>query len=603
MKLCKLLLLLSTPFLHAGFFDWSEPLSPKAEKAQIALEGFDKLIEKALADFQVPGLAIAVVVDGHVVYSKGFGLRNIEAKQPVTKETLFPIGSCTKAFTTFAMGGLVDEGLFEWDQPVIDILPEFRLWDDYSTAKVTVRDLLTHRTGIPRHDFVWYNSKMTKQELLKRMRYLPPTFALKERYHYGQLTYFSAGLVLEKAAGKSWEAVVQERILNPLGMNTTNFTIEALQKSGNFASPYMEKNELLRKVPFRNLSLIGPAGAMNSNVEDLSHWLQMQLAGGVYKSKALISPATLQELHAPQVIVPGVPESKETLLYTYGMGWLVLSYRGHYFASHDGISDGFTSMLGILPSENIGIVILCNKNMTSLPRYLSFAALDRVLNLPSMDWLKEGTDSLRKNRESMKQNKLQENLQRKKDTTTCHPIEEYVGIYEHPGYGKLAIELIDGKLEIHYNDLAFVLDHWHYETFLVSKDKQDMILSFEGAKIHFANNSQGDIGEIVVPFEPTSNGIIFKRKPAAKHGTLTYLRRFAGTFEIYGYTVEIALKNHSLTAIIPGQPNYELIPSGENEFTVKSLTGTTVRFLMDGDTVKEVLLIYPYGAFSAMPKK
>ncbi|PIS03426.1 MAG: hypothetical protein COT85_00140 [Chlamydiae bacterium CG10_big_fil_rev_8_21_14_0_10_42_34] len=590
--------------LNAGIFDWFEALSPKAEIAKEQLANFDPLIEEALKDYQVPGLAVGVIVDGHVVYAKGFGYRDVENKLPVTPDTLFAIGSCTKAFTTFAMGNLVDEGKLCWDQPVIDILPEFRLWDQFATTNVTIRDLLTHRSGMPRHEFVWYNSKMDKKEMLKRIRHLQPSFEIRQRYQYGNLMYFTAGLAIEEATGKPWDEVIQDRILNPLGMTHTNFSVDATQKTKNFAFPYLERHDQLKKVPFRNLSLIGAAGCINSNIKDMMHWVRMQLDGGIYQNNALISPSTLQEIHAPQVIIPGAPESKESMLYAYAIGWGVLSYRGHYYVSHDGVSDGFTSVVGFLPKENIGIVVLVNKNMTTLPRYLSFEIIDKLLNLPSREWFKEGADSIRKNKESMKESELNEDRMRKKDTNPSHALEEYVGIYEHPGYGKLTIELVDGKLEATYNDLSFVLDHWHYDVFSVVQEKQDMIVSFEGTKFTFCNNANGDIGELIVPFEPTADDILFKRRALEKHSTLEYLRQFTGAYEIYGYIVEVVIRDHALVAIIPGQPNYQLIPTCENEFTVKSLTGTTVRFVMDpNNKVDEILMIHPYGAFSAIPRR
>jgi hypothetical protein len=318
----------------------------------------------------------------------------------------------------------------------------------------------------------------------------------------------------------------------------------------------------------------------------------------------LISPATLQELHTPQVIIPGAPETKESLLYAYGIGWGVVTYRGKYYVSHDGVSDGFTSMIGLFPGENIGIVILSNKNMTALPRYLSCEIIDRILELPHYDWFKEGIDSIRKNKQSVKESKINEDRSRKLGTSPSHPLEEYVGIYEHPGYGKLSVELVDGKLEANYNDLIFVLDHWHYDVFKVIQEKQDMVISFEGTKFTFCNNSNGEIGELIVPFEPTADDIVFKRKAEEKHSTLSYLRQFTGAYEIYGYTVEVIIRDHALVAIIPGQPNYELIPTCENEFSVKAMTGATVRFVLDDQNkVEEVLLIYPYGAFTALPKR
>lgn len=598
------LLFLLPALLHAGFFDLFQALSPKAECAKGVLQDFDALVEKALIDYQVPGVAIGVVVDGHVVYAKGFGFRDLENKWLMDENTIFPIGSCTKAFTTFVAGNLVDKGLIAWDQPVIDVLPQFRLWDQYATTNLTIRDLLTHRTGMPRHELVWYNSKMTKEEMLKRIRYLEPSYEIRERYQYIQLMYFVAGLAMEEAAGKSWEEMTREQILNPLGMTHTNFSIEETQKGDNYAFPYGEKHDQLRKMAFRNLSLIGPAACLNSNVVDMTRWMQMQLAGGVYRNQALINPVTLQELHAPQIIVPSVPECKEAMLYAYGMGWGVLSYRGYYFLSHDGISDGFTSVVGLLPSENVGVIVLANKNMTALSRYLSLEIIDRVLNLSHHDWLKDGMDSIRKNKETMKETRIREDQMRKKGTAPCHPLEEYAGVYENPGYGKLYIEFVNGKLQVVYNDLIFVLEHWHYDIFSIEKEMQDMVISFEGTKVTFCNNADGDIGKVIIPFEPTATDIVFIRKPTEKLSNLAYLRQFTGAYELYGYVVEITIRDRVLTAVIPGQPNYELVPVSENAFNVKSMTGSTVRFLMNkNNKVDEVLLIHPYGTFSANPRK
>lgn len=596
----RFLVLLAPVLLQAAYSGFS----PKAERAQEVLKDFDALIEKALADFQVPGIALGVVVDGHIIYSKGFGYRDVERKLPVDENTLFPIGSCTKAFTAFTVGNLVDEGLLSWDQPVIDVLPQFRLWDQYATVNVTIRDLLTHRTGMPRHELVWYNSKMTRDEMLRRIRYLQPSSDIRARYQYGNLMYLVAGLAMEEVAGKSWEEMISERILRPLKMNRTNFSVEESQKGDNFAFPYAEQGSKLKKIKFLDISLISPAGCLNSCAADMARWVQMQLAGGVYANQALINPVTLQELHTPQIIIPGAPETKETLLNAYGIGWQILSYRGHYFVSHDGVSDGFTSVVGFFPGENVGLVVLANKNMTGLPRYLSFELIDRILGLSHHDWFKEGVDSIRKKKESAKETQNQEDRMRKKGTCPCHPLEEYAGVYENPGYGKISIELVDGKLQAVYNDLVFILGHWHYDVFKIQKELQDMIVSCEGTKFTFCNHPNGDIGHLTVPFEPTADEIIFVRKPAEQLSTLNYLRQFTGAYEIYGRVVEIAIRNHGLIAIIPGQPNYELVPAGENEFSVKAVIGTTVRFEMSNENkVERVVLVYPYGTTPAYPKK
>jgi len=588
---------------HA-FFGWYESLSPKAERAQKLLDGFDAKVEQAMKDYDVPGLSIGIVVDGHVIALKGYGIRDLERNLPVTPDTLFGIGSCTKAFSTFAIGTLVEEGLLEWDRPVCDILPEFRLSNQYATQNVTLRDLVTHRSGMARHAYVWYNSKCSRQELLKHLRYLEPGCDIRERFIYGDMMYMVAGMAVERIAQKSWEEVVTEKILKPLKMKKTNFSTEDSKCDEDHAIPYIERNGKLRQMSFRDFSLIGGGGAMNSTASDLTHWIEMLLAQGVYSDHPLISPAALQEMFAGQVIVSGYAESKDLLLNAYGLGWGIHSYRGHYNVSHDGGVDGFTSVVGVLPYDGVGIVVLANKNLSTLPRLLAFEAMDRILELPPRDWLQDGIDNLQKGKQMALENRETESLHRKKGTTPTHPLEEYVGHYEHPGYGRVTVELKKGKLAATYNDIISLLDHWHYDVFAIVEDSEDLLLSREGTKFTFRNNLNGDIEELLIPFEPKTADIAFRKVPDDQFSNLSYFQQFLGTYSIYNVAFDIVLRDRALVSIIPGQPIYELLPISENEFNVKSMTSYTVRFVkgLDG-LVDEVWLILPYGAYSAKKMK
>lgn len=584
--------------------DWFSSYTPKAQAAKKALEGLDPLVEKALKEYEVPGIAIGIVVDGQVIYSKGFGYRNLDAKTLVSPKTLFAIGSCTKAFTSFLAGTLIDEGLFNWDDQVSDLLPDFRLYDSYATHHMTIRDLLTHRSGMPRHDYMWYNSKLTRSQLMQRLRYLEPASDLRERFHYNNLMYLTAGYVMEKLTNKSWEDLVAEKIFAPLQMSSSNFSIDEMQQSSDFASPYLQKDAELIPISLRDISVIGPAASINSNVEDLTHWVQMQLGQGIYQEKSLINTSTLQEMHSPQVVVSGTPEHKEAVLSTYGIGWGILSYRGHYHVSHDGGSDGFTSVVSFLPNDGMGLVILCNKNLTTLPRFLSAEIWDRLLGLSPIDWFQEGLDAYLKAKDSQRQLKLQEDLTRKKNTSPSHALNDYLGIYQHPGYGQVDITRAGDRLELTFNHITSSLNHWHYDVFVVSEESEDLHFSRIGTKLTFRMNLNGEIEELVIPFEPGTADVVFKKKPSNEFESISYLQRFAGLYQVYGIIVEILVKDHHLVANIPGQPVYELIPNAENEFTVKSKIGHTVRFVMDADQiVEEVLLIQPYGAFSAKPKR
>ena len=590
---------------YAGVFDWLDSDSPKVKKIRQSMQELEPSILKALDDFQVHGVSIGIVSEGQLVYAKGFGWRDEEKRLPATADTVYSIGSCSKAFTSFLAGTLVDEGLINWDQRIIDIYPEFRLWDGHATLNLTMRDLLTHRSGMPQHDLMWYNSStLTRLEVMRRLRYLKPACDIRERYQYNNLMYLVAGFSMEYLMARPWEELVSDRILNPLGMNHTSFRIADMQQEPDFAVPYIETRGALKKMAISDISLIGPAGGINSNVTDLSRWVQMHLNGGMWGQKSLISPSILQDMHAPQTIVSGAPESNESHILTTGIGWNVLSYRGHYYVSHDGGLAGFTSVIGFFPRDDLGIIILSNKNLTTLPRYLSFQIIDRLLDLPYIDWLKEGADALEKTRKAINESLKKEDRAHKKGTQPSHPIPEYAGEYYHDGYGTLTITEKDGKLFVLLNDLECVLDHWHYDVFVIAEESQDMFRSREGMKLSFQNGLSGEIEKLVIPFEPKSDEIEFYKKPAESLSANAYLKQFTGIYEIYGYVVEIVLNKGTLCALTPGQPPYELVAEAKNEFSVKSLAGYKVRFVMDhNQKVEEVLLVQPYGAFSAKPKQ
>jgi CubicO group peptidase (beta-lactamase class C family) len=503
-------------------FNWFDSMSVKAERAKTLLDGFDEIIEQALKDFNVPGLSIGIVVDGHVILTKGYGIRDLERKLSVTSDTLFAIGSCTKAFSTFAIGMFVEQGLMGWDQPICDILPDFCLSSLYATQNVTIRDFLTHRSGMARHAYMWYNSNCSRAQLLQRLRYLEPACDVHERFIYGDIPYLIAGMAMEKIAKKPWEEVIVEKILKPLEMKRTNFSATDSKRDKNHAIPYVERNGTIRPMIFRDFSLIGPGGAMNSTAKDMTQWIKMLLAQGIYSDRTLLSTSILQEIFAGQVIVSGYAERKDLLLNAYGLGWYIHSYRGHYHVSHDGGVDGFTSVVGLLPYDGIGIVVLTNKNLSSLPRLIALEAMDRILELPSRNWLKEELELLQTSKQIGLENQEAEILHRKKGTTPSHSLEEYIGAYDHPGYGRVVIELMDGKLTAIYNDIKSTLDHWHYDVFSITKDSQDLLVSREGMKFTFLNNLNGDIEELHIPFEPKTADIMFKKIPDEQCPNLGY---------------------------------------------------------------------------------
>lgn len=563
------------------------------------LEDIDPMIHQVLSEFNIPGLAIGIVADGEVVYAKGFGVRDVEKNLPVTNDTLFAIGSCTKAFTSFVTASLVEEGVMGWDQPVIDVLPQFRLSDEHATHHLTFRDLLSHRSGMARHPYMWYNSQYTQQEIFERLRYLEMAWDIRERFNYGDLMYLTTGLAMEKATGKSWQELVTEKILRPLGMDHTTFSAQETQATSDFALPYIEKEGKCKQMEFRDLSNIGPAATMSSSLQDLLAWVKMLLAGGSTGSKALLSSGSLQEMFGSQVIASSYTESKDILLSAYGLGWFIHPYRGHYSVSHDGGLDGFTSVVSLIPNSNIGIVVLANKNLTTLPRYLSMEVIDRLLNLPSRNWLDVARASLEATAKTSQADFDLSDKYRKPGTSLSHSLEEYVGEYEHPAYGHLRIELQEDGLVATLHGISSRLEHWHYDVFTLTEDLQDLLVERKGIKFSFGMDANGNISEVAASLEQKTANIVFKKKSDRTFFDAAHFKPYIGQYDIYGVTVDITYRNGMLIAMIPGQSNYELEPLGGHEFKVKN-DNYLVRFEIGADGLaKEVILVLPFGAYSA----
>lgn len=594
-----------SPICDANAFWGSEKITPKAERAKKVLEGFDAVIENSMRDYKIPGAVVGIVVDGSVIYAKPFGVRDLEKKLPVTADTQFLLGSLSKAFTSFTIGCLVDEGLMGWDDKMVDLIPEFRLSDQYVTQILTVRELLSHQTQLPRHDYMWYNENLSRSELLHKMRYLDFASDTSDHFHYNNMTYMVVEMAAERMANKTFEELVSQKILQPLKMTHTGFCAADMQKSSDYSYPYVEKDSQMKRMKFRNFDVVGQG--MYSNLSDLCRWVQLQLKHGEWQQKPLLSLATFKELQAPQVVATGYPESKDEQVRAYGFGWYIQSYMGMMNIVHDGALDGFTTAISLLPQKDIGVVVLCNRNLTAWPRLVALEVFDRVMEMPHGEWFKEGLEGIAKNNEmiEMMRDTQKETANRKKGTHPSHPLEEYVGEYQHPAYGTIQVDCVDNALQATYHDLTFQLEHWHYDVFNICGESDDTLISLKNVKFTFQNNLNGDICEISAPFEQKASDIIFKRKPSNALNATAYLRQFAGIYEIYSYTVEIMLRNQALYAVIPGQPLYELVPNSQNDFSIKSLTGFTVRFVMDpNNQVQEVLLIQPYGVvYTAKPKR
>ncbi|MCI0664212.1 MAG: beta-lactamase family protein [Acidobacteria bacterium] len=359
--------------------------------AQVApLEGFDDYVNKAIKDWEVPGIAIAIVKDDKIVLAKGYGLRELGKSAPVDERTIFAIGSSSKAFTAAALAMLVDEGKIKWDDPVTKYLPGFELYDPYAAKEMTVRDLLCHRSGLVRVDLMWYGSAYSRDELLRRTRYLKPSWSFRSQFGYQNLMYLAAGQIIPAVAGQSWDDFIKERFFKPLDMSSSTTSINGIKFADNTATPHAKIDEKVITIPWRNIDNIAPAGSINSNVLEMSAWVRLQLNQGTFAGKRLLSSGAVNEMLKSQTIIPYDPPWSlmfpEAHFLNYGLGWFLYDYRGRKVVDHGGNIDGMSALVAFLPEEKLGLVILTNLSGSDLRTALKYRILDAFIGGEKKDW-------------------------------------------------------------------------------------------------------------------------------------------------------------------------------------------------------------------------
>jgi CubicO group peptidase (beta-lactamase class C family) len=564
------------------------------------LDGLDDFVATALKDWSVPGVAIAVVQDGQMILSRGYGLRDVHKQLPVTAKTLFAIGSATKSFTVTTLGVLADQGKLDWDRPVREYLPNFRMSDEFTTERMTPRDLVTHRSGLPRHDLLWYNSPLSRKEMFEHLRFLEPSKDFRTTFQYQNLMFMTAGYLAGQIADKPWEDFAREQIFAPLHMTASNFSVADSQKTADFALPYRKVKEEVKEIPFRNIDQIGPAGSINSNAEDMAKYLLMHMNLGKSGTKQILSDANAAQMQTPQMVIPGAIRWTEVGHSAYGMGFFITAYRGHKLVHHGGNIDGFSALVTFMPQDKIGMVILTNMNGSALPTVLSYNVYDRMLGLDQVGWTARLKDDEKKQRESADQAKKQGLTARKPNTHPSHAMADYAGEFEHPGYGVAKIAAEQEALLLTFNGLKAPLKHFHYDVFEVAEDTID----FPQTKISFHTNLQGDVDSFSAPLESSVHEIVFTRAPDRSVLNRTILEPLTGQYQIGPNVATVAIRGaNAITLMLPGQPLFELTPTGGLKFLVKGLTGYSLEFKKnESGAVDELVFYQPNGTFLAKRK-
>ena len=442
-----------------------------------------KTMEKGQKIWDGTSVAVGVIKDGQVTLLDGYGYRNVEEKLPADGQTLYQIGSCSKAFTAALCAIFVDKGLIDWDTPIREYDPDIRFYDDYVSDHVTLRDVLSHRTGVPRHEYSWYGTDFDRQQLVHNIRFLEPNKPFRTDFQYNNYGYLVAGAVLEKVSGKTYEELLQEYIFNPLGMKRTNAYLDLLEGDPDHGQAYDRPGGtalqgIVKGKPYRTPvedypkkigSPFAPAGAINSCPEDMLKWVQLHLNEGEWEGKQLISKKNMQELHKPNIPCGALdipmPEVDKAF-DSYAMGWKVECYRGVKVLQHGGNINGYSGFTSFIPSLNLGIVAYANLTMTMEHYAIGRVIMDYYLGAQEEDWMQRYFDTMAEMASSRKDFYADLRGPKVEGTHPTFDLSAYTGTFTRPGYGPVKFWLKDGKLIMTFIGSDVPLSHYHYDTFI-----------------------------------------------------------------------------------------------------------------------------------------
>lgn len=571
------LCLLLTPLPLAA----QSPQPAPAVSSETALAGFDAFVADTLQKWNVPGVAISVVKDGKVVLSKGYGVRDPATGQPMTEDTVFPIASMSKAFTSFGVALLGDEGRMSFDAPVVTYLPGLAFKDPAASSGLTLRDMLSHRSGLPRHDALWYhNAALTPDALVTRMPHLEPSAPLRAKWQYNNNMFVLSGLAIEKVSRDSFEGFLEKRVFAPLGMKRSTFSPERARADANHIGGREVLNGKAVNVPmFQNTKILNPAGGVYSTAEDLSAWMLVHLSDGRFENRQIIQPATLADMHRTHMVTGATVRDPEIVPTGYGLGWFTDIYRGQRMVSHGGNLPGLSTLVALVPEQRLGVTVLVNHGGSELPYAMTRAIIDRYLGASGKDWTGEALARKLAGEASEVAARQKKGGSRVAGTQPSHALADYAGDYSDPGYGTLIVQAKGNQLVGRYNDDTSPLSHWHYDVFdAATADVQNLWLD---SRVQFVSDLAGRISAVSVVMDSTVAPVMFKKQPEARLSDPAYLRNLAGTYELAGNTFSISLAGKKLTYLAKGGAPAELIPSLGGEFVHSRRLDARIAFKTD----------------------
>ncbi len=474
---------------------------------------FDATVARAMATFKVPGLAVAVVKNDSVIFAKGYGVRALGAPEPVTPHSLFAVGSTSKAFTVAVLQQLEQEGKLRLDDPATQYLPSLQLYDPYVTRELTVRDLVTHRSGLPTANAVWYGTPYSREEILRRLRYRKPSASFRSTWQYQNEMFLAAGQVIAAVDGRSWDDAVKARLFTPLGMRASGTSVRELATMPDVAQPHLERDGTVRRIPYRNIDNIAPAGSINSSVHDMAQWIRFQLAKGKWDGRQLLNEAAFDDARRPYMAMPSSPFSELTApgaqLVSYGMAWMLYGWNGRTIVEHSGGIDGMTAEVALVPEERLGLVILANLS-TVAPQVLQSYLLDSFFGAPKRDWTGEVSTKMAALEKAGADAMAKAERERTKDSRPTLPLTAYAGTYADSLYGDVVVREANGALQLTFlGNREARLEHWQFDTFQARWD--DVIL--DKTMVQFFLDASGKVDRVRIGMFAGETGD-FGRRPA-----------------------------------------------------------------------------------------
>ena len=565
------------------------------------MESIGPFIVEQLATWEVPGCAVAAVKDGEVILAAGWGTRDVAADLPVTRDTLFAIGSVTKSFTAATVGALVDDGLLGWDTPVRDYLPGLRLADPVVSDRVTVTDLLSHRSGMARHDLSWLaHPEWSRAELVRRLRFLPLGADLREEFRYCNIGYSLAGHLVDVLGGTTWEEFLRARLLTPLGMHRSNLTVDDMCADPDHATGYERRQESVVRVSTREAGpATGPAGAINSCAADMARWLLAQAGGGAVDGTQVMSPGTLTRQHTAHMLIPENRTFPESTRHAYGFGWVLGQYRGHRIAEHNGGIDGFLCDCAVLPDDRVGVVVLTNTTSGgAFAPIVVYRVLDELLGMDPHDWSTDFKARVDAGRAGLKEARAARRVV--PDAPPPRPPAAYAGEYEHPGYGTFSVTIDGDTLRPRFGVLDLSMAHRHYEVF--DLQWHELGGDYPVMPVTFLSDPDGFVTALTVRLDLAAEPIRFDRLPDAQARDPQVLRGLCGTYTMGPLSLVVALASDTvLTVKIPGVPPLELLPGRGLCFGVRGAPAASAEFELDEAGEVTRLIAQPIGIFVPAP--